>query len=111
MISHTGGVRTSGVTFYKFRWNAAIAGSVRQQPFGFARQVINLRQNGVLQLGMISHPGIERTYAAHGGVQAVEELIGDTSGDFGAVAPRMQSSWATRTRLVFSTEARMVSQS
>ena len=49
-----------------------IQASVRQQPFGFARQIVDLRQNGVLQLGMISHPGIERTYAAHGGVQAVK---------------------------------------
>src|SRR5690348_11052047 len=34
---------------------------------------------------MISHPGVERTYAANGCVQFVEELVGDACGNLGAV--------------------------
>ena len=72
--------------------------SVGQQPFGFARQVVHLRQDRVLQLRMISDPGIERANAAHRRVQLVEEFIGDARGDLRAIAPRKWYLRAPRSR-------------
>src|SRR5882724_1038841 len=84
MISHTGDTRTRGPTSYKLSYHGWLT-SVGQQPFGFARQVVDLRQDGVLQLRMIAHPGVEGANAAHGRIQAIEKLVGDARGNFGAV--------------------------
>src|SRR5437773_3884076 len=60
---------------------------VSQEPFGGVCDVIDLRQDGILQPRMISHPGIERTDAAHWSVEAIEQLVGDACGNLGTVAP------------------------
>ena len=60
---------------------------------------------------MIAHPGIERRHPPHRRVQRVEQLVSDARRDLGAVAEREGSSCAISTRLVFSTDSRIASQS
>jgi hypothetical protein len=60
--------------------------SIGQQAFHLCDQIFHLRQDLVFHLRLIGDPGIQGGYAADGGVQAVEQFVGDAGGDFGGVA-------------------------
>ena len=50
--------------------------------------VVGLRQDGVFDVGRVGHEAIERGHAFDGGVELVEEFVGDARRDLRAVTPR-----------------------
>ena len=56
-----------------------------QQRFGLSHDVFGLRQDRVLEIRMVTDPGVHGGYAAHGCVQVFEEIAGYASRDLGSV--------------------------
>ena len=77
-----------------------------------ASDVGHLREDRVLQHGVVAHEGVEGADAAHGRVQVLEQLVADAGGDLGAVAPGAGVLVRRRARVpVLRTLAAMASQS
>ena len=54
---------------------------------GRVDDVVHLRQDRVFELRMVADPGIQSAYPLHRRIEASEEFIGDTGGQFRAVTP------------------------
>lgn len=60
-------------------------GSIGQQALSFALDVLGLRQDLVLKIGVMAGP-VFGGHATDGGVEIIEQLPTDAGGDLGAVA-------------------------